>query len=135
VVRIAYLADQPERRLLVTDAVELGANQSRLALDWGGEPERSAPTPVAAEEQPFAEHHEWEAGRYAGVFVYWPVLIGVRGWLERVMGNCGGGWRIFATFVLMSARDIPSIEQLKHVRRTEAGRVLDLGQLPSLPGV
>lgn len=55
--------------------------------------------------------------------------------LERVMGYCGAGWRIFAAFVLMAARDIRSIEQLKHVRRAGAGRVLGLGRLPSLPGV
>jgi hypothetical protein len=35
----------------------------------------------------------------------------------------------------MSALNIRSIEQLKHVRREEAGRVLGLGALPSLPTI
>jgi hypothetical protein len=35
-------------------------------------------------------------------------------------------------FALMAVRDIRSIEQLKHVRREEAGRLLGLGRLPAL---
>jgi hypothetical protein len=44
----------------------------------------------------------------------------------------GDGWRIFLVFVLMAVRDIRSLEQLKHERREEAGRVLGLGRLPCL---
>lgn len=53
-------------------------------------------------------------------------------WLSRVMGQFGDGWRLFMVFVLMAVRNIRSIEQLKHERREEAGRLLGLGQLPCL---
>lgn len=38
-------------------------------------------------------------------------------------------------FILMAVRNIRSIEQLKNVRLTEAGVVLGLGKLPSLPKI
>ncbi len=92
----------------------------------------SAPSePLTAQEQPFAETHEWEPTRYGGCFVYWITLISQWRWLELVMGRLGAGWRIMAVFVLMAGRNIGSIEQLKHVRCREAGRVLGLGRLPS----
>ncbi len=47
------------------------------------------------------------------------------------MGHFRKAWRIFAVFLLMSGRNIRSIEQLKHVRKREAGRILGLGRLPS----
>ena len=84
---------------------------------------------VAPREQPFATQHDWQASRYAGCFVYWPTLIAQWRWLELVMGYFGGGWRIFAVFVLMAGLDIRSIEQLKNVRSKEAARVLGLAGL------
>ena len=86
---------------------------------------------VPAEQQPFAHTHEWEQSRYAGCFVYWIALIGDWNWLHLVMGHFGKAWRIFAVFMLMSGRNIRSLEQLKHIRQREAGRVLGLGRLPA----
>lgn len=83
---------------------------------------------LARQEHPFATEHGWEASRYAGCFVYWPTLIAHWRWLELVLGHVGGGWRIFAVFLLMAGRDIRSIEQLKHVRSQEAARVLGLAK-------
>ena len=86
---------------------------------------------VAAEQQPFSQNHAWEATRYAGLFLYWIALIARWNWLHLIMGHFGETWRIFAVFLLMSGRNIRSIEQLKHVRKREAGRVLGLGRLAS----
>jgi len=84
---------------------------------------------VAAEQQPFSQNHAWEATRYAGLFLYWIALIARWNWLHLIMGHFGEAWRIFAVFLLMGGRNIRSIEQLKHVRKREAGRVLGLGRL------
>ena len=86
---------------------------------------------VEHEAQPFAQEHDWEASRYAGCFAYWPTLIAQWRWLQLVMGYVGGGWRLFAVFLLMAGLDIRSIEQLKHVRSSEAARVLGLDRLPA----
>jgi hypothetical protein len=86
---------------------------------------------VAAEQQPFSQNHAWEATRYAGLFLYWIALIARWNWLHLIMGHFGEAWRIFAVFLLMGGRNIRSIEQLKHVRKREAGRVLGLGRLPA----
>jgi hypothetical protein len=84
-----------------------------------------------AEPQPFSQTHGWEKTRYAGCFLYWIPLICHWSWLHLVMGHFGRAWRIFAVFLLMGGRNIRSLEQLKHVRQLEAGRVLGLGRLPS----
>ena len=94
-----------------------------------GEHDRSRK--VAAEQQPFSQNHVWEATRYGGLFLYWIALIARWNWLHLIMGHFGEAWRIFAVFLLMGGRNIRSIEQLKHVRKREAGRVLGLGRLPS----
>jgi len=93
-----------------------------------------APAPSAASvtERPYAQSHAWQASRYAGVFPIVMVLVSQWQWLARVMGLFGNGWRIFMVFVLMAVRNLRSIEQLKHVRREEAGRLLGLGSLPCL---
>ena len=94
-----------------------------------GENDRSRKVP--AEQQPFSHNHAWEVTRYAGIFVYWIALITHWNWLHLIMGHFGTTWRIFAVFLLMGGRNIRSIEQLKHVRKREAGRVLGLGRLGS----
>ncbi|MEA3482943.1 MAG: hypothetical protein U9R65_13425, partial [Pseudomonadota bacterium] len=86
---------------------------------------------VTDEEQPFSEQHDWEFSRYAGVFIYWIPLIVQSHWLQLVIGHFGAGWRIFSVFLLMAGLDIRSIEQIKHVRSAEAGRVLGLGTVPA----
>lgn len=90
---------------------------------------------VEAEEQPFFEEHEWEATRYAGVFIYIISLIIEWKWLQLVMGYFGSDYKIFLVFLLMAARKISSIEQIKNVRSREAGRVLGIKRLPSIPKV
>jgi hypothetical protein len=102
------------------------AAQEALNFSFG---EEGRAQEVESRDQPFAKEHDWEASRYAGCFVYWPTLIARWRWLELVMGHFGGGWRIFAVFLLMAGLDIRSIEQLKHVRAQEAARVLGLARL------
>ncbi|MCP4206328.1 MAG: hypothetical protein GY767_04680, partial [Shimia sp.] len=75
------------------------AFQASLNFSFG---ENAPLQKVAREAQPFNEEHEWEASRYAGVFVYWPTRIARWHWPELVMGHFGAGWRIFAVFLLMA---------------------------------
>jgi len=90
---------------------------------------------IGSEEQLFSQCHGWKETRYAGVFAYMVTLIGGWKWLELVMGHFGNAYKIFMVFVLMAARNIRSIEQLKNVRLAEAGALLGLGKLPSLPKI
>jgi len=46
------------------------------------------------------------------------------------MGYFGSAYKIFLVFILMAARNIKSMEQLKNINRKEAGLVLGLGKLP-----
>ena len=94
--------------------------------------ERS-PTTLPQEELPFARNHEGCASRYAGLFILlFPLLTQWR-WLDKIFSRFGRQWRIFMVFLLMSGLNVRSIEQLKHIRQDEAGRLLGLGSLPSLP--
>lgn len=103
------------------------AQQTQLNFSFGEtDPVRNIP----AEQQPFAQTHEWEESRYAGCFIYWIPLINQWRWLHMTMGHFGSAWPIFAVFLLMSGLNIRSIEQLKHIRQREAGRILGLGKLP-----
>ena len=86
---------------------------------------------VASKDQPFAQTHDWEENRYAGQFIYWLPLISHWKWLQLIMGHLGVHWRILSVFLLMAGANIRSIEQLKHVRSKEAGRICGLEQLPS----
>ncbi|MCK5128110.1 MAG: hypothetical protein KAR42_17775 [candidate division Zixibacteria bacterium] len=88
---------------------------------------------VENSEQPFVEEHDWEATRYAGVFSYLIPLVTEWKWLQLVMGYFGAGYKIFMIFLLMAARNIRSIEQLKNVRVREAGAVLGIKRIPSRP--
>ncbi|MCP5120284.1 MAG: hypothetical protein GY953_56535, partial [bacterium] len=88
---------------------------------------------LAKEALPFAQNHEGCASRYAGLFILlFPLLTQWR-WLDKIFSRFGRQWRIFMVFLLMSGLNIRSIEQLKHIRQDEAGRILGLGALPSLP--
>ncbi len=89
------------------------------------------PVPVAAENQPFSEEHNWKATRYAGVFMYLIALITKNKWLQLVMGYCGDMYKLFMVFMLMTAYNIRSIEQLKNIRQREAGLVLGIKRVPS----
>ncbi|WPL17494.1 hypothetical protein Thiowin_02513 [Thiorhodovibrio winogradskyi] len=93
---------------------------------------QSEPAEVVASERPYAENHDWEESRYAGIFPILMVLISQWRWLSGVMKLFGAGWKLFMVFALMGVSNIRSIEQLKHVRRDEAGRMLGIGTLPCL---
>lgn len=96
------------------------------------ETQRSAAI-IPQEELPFARSHEGCASRYAGLFILlFPLLTQWR-WLDKIFSRFGRQWRIFMVFLLMSGLNVRSIEQLKHIRQDEAGRILGLGSLPSLP--
>ncbi len=90
---------------------------------------------VEKDDQPFNTLHDWAPSRFAGVFPYLIVLISSHQWLKLIMGYFGSAYKIFFVFVLMAARNIKSIEQLKNVHHKEAGRVLGLSKLPHVKGV
>ena len=79
----------------------------------------------------FDEEHDWHSTRFAGVFCYLISLISEWKWLHLVLGYFGKSHQIFSVFLLMAARNIRSIEQLKNQHRREAGLILGLGSLPS----
>ena len=86
---------------------------------------------VEPEDHPYAEEHEWEQTRYAGVFVYLITLITQNQWLRMVMEYFGNNYRLFMVFVLMASHNIRSIEQLKNIYRREAGIVLGIKKVPT----
>lgn len=88
---------------------------------------------ITSDEQPFSEVHDWEASRYAGVFLYLICLLSKSRWFEFVAGYFGRSYKIFMVFVLMVGRNVPSIEQLKNIHSRESGVILGLKRLPSKP--
>jgi len=88
---------------------------------------------ISPEKQPFVEQHDWLESRYAGVFVYIVHLFSQSKLLSLLSGYFGNGYKIFMVFILMAARNIRSLEQLKNVRSREAGIILGLGCIPSKP--
>lgn len=86
-------------------------------------------------EQPFCEEHEWERTRYAGVFAYVITLISQWKWVTLVMRYFGDGYKIFMIFLLMVARNIRSIEQLKNIRSREAAIAIGMRKVPAKPSI
>jgi hypothetical protein len=86
---------------------------------------------VAPEDQPYAAEHDWKQTRYAGVFTYLIAVITQNQWLHLVMGYFGNTYKIFMVFILMAAHNIRSIEQLKNIRKREAGIILGIKNLPT----
>ncbi len=82
-------------------------------------------------DEPYSEIHPWTATRYAGIFTYIPTLISKWRWLFLIIGLFGGAYKIFMIFILMAARNIRSIEQLKNARFREAGIVLGIKNIGS----
>jgi len=80
--------------------------------------------------RPYADNHGWEESRYAGIFPILMTLISQWHWLHWVLRLFGNGWGLFMVFALMGTSNTRSIEQLKHMRREEAGRVLGMATLP-----
>ena len=86
---------------------------------------------VAPEDHPYAEEHDWKQTRYAGVFAYLITLITQNRWLRLVMGYFGDKYKVFMVFILMAAHNIRSIEQIKNLRKREAGIILGIKNLPT----
>ena len=86
---------------------------------------------VAQEDHPYAEEHSWKQTRYAGAFVYVITLITQNKWLRLIMGYFGSQYKVFMAFVLMAALNIRSIEQIKNLRKREAGIILGIKNLPT----
>ncbi len=83
------------------------------------------------EEHPFGEEYDWKSTRYAGIFAYLITLITQNQWLHLIMGYFGNKYKIFMVFIFMAARNVRSIEQLKNLRRREAGVILGIKRLPA----
>lgn len=86
---------------------------------------------IEKEETPFSTENDWQATRYAGVFIYQIALVSVWDWFRLIIGYFGNQYKLFQAFLLMVARDIGSIEQIKNVVQHEAGLILGLNQFPS----
>ena len=105
------------------------SQQETLPLSLAGSSGKIAET--ANEELPFAEEHDWEKSRYAGVFLYLIALTTQCDWLRLVLGYFGGAYRILMVFILMAATNTRSIEQLKNIRSREGGVVLGIKRIVS----
>jgi len=90
---------------------------------------------ISAEEQLFTKTHNWQKSRYAGVFIYLVHLFSQAKLLTLLGGYFGNLYKIFIVFILMVSSNIGSLEQLKNVRKNEAGRILGIGRIPSKPKV
>jgi len=82
------------------------------------------------EDQPFSEKHDWKETRYAGVFTYVITLIHLNDWVRMTSSFLGSKYKLLLTFVLIIAKDIRSIEQLKNLRGREGGLILGIRNLP-----
>ncbi len=82
------------------------------------------------EDQPFSEKHDWKATRYAGVFTYLITLIHLNDWVRMTSSFLGSKYKLLLVFVLMIAKNIRSIEQLKNLRGREGGLILGIRNLP-----
>ncbi|MCI5180717.1 MAG: hypothetical protein D3911_15655, partial [Candidatus Electrothrix sp. AW3_4] len=69
------------------------------------------------------------------MIVYIINLFSQQNLLTLLGGYFGNHYKIFMIFILMVARNIRSLEQLKNIRKREAGLILGLGRIPSKPKV
>ena len=90
---------------------------------------------IKESDEPYGATMEQQTNRYAGVFAIMILLSFYYKWFNWVIGFFGDTYKIFQIFVLMSIKNIRSIEQLKNVRLKEAGAIIGLNKLPSLPGI
>ena len=88
---------------------------------------------VSGDELLFSTKHDWEFTRFAGVFPYLIILISNNQWLKLIMSYFESAYKIFMIFLLMAARNIKSIEQLKNVNHKEAGLILGI-KFPHVKG-
>ncbi len=87
------------------------------------------------QDEPYSQTQEEQSNRYAGVFVIIILLVSKFKLFNWLIGIYGGTYKIFMIFILMSAKGIRSIEQLKNIRSKEAGSIIGISKIPSLPGV
>ena len=111
-------------------AKRIGDQTKQLAFDFEFG-EKGAPK----DDQPFNALHDWKFTRFGGIFLYLIVLVSKDQWLKLIMGYFGSAYKIFLIFLLMAARNIKSIEQLKNIHQKEAGLILGLNRLPSKKGI
>ncbi len=129
---IYALEEQPIEEVLRIDQPSTEAILEEVVPDTPAAASPSSDiTAVPVIELPYADNHDWEPSRCAGIFPVLMVLVSWQ-WMQRLLRLFGNGWRIFLVFTLMAVRNIRSIEQLKHERREEAGRILGLSKLPSV---
>jgi hypothetical protein len=102
--------------------------QLKLDFEFG-------PKEIPKEEMPFNELHDWKETRFAGIFPYLIVLINKNQWVQLIINHFGTAYKIFFVFLLMFARNVRSIEQLKNVHLKEAGLILGFKKLPCVKGI
>lgn len=90
---------------------------------------------ISVEEQVFTEVHNWQENRYAGVFIYLIHLFSKANFLTLLGGYFGNLYKIFMVFILMVSSNVRSLEQLKNIRKREAGMILGIVRIPSKPKV
>ncbi len=101
------------------------ASKDQITTDELLEPET-----VEDKDQIFEKEHSWQESRYAGASIYIPVLLKQWQWMKFVQGFFGNHFKIFFVFLLMVARNIRSIEQLKNIHPKEAAVALGLQVFP-----
>ncbi|KPA19096.1 transposase [Candidatus Magnetomorum sp. HK-1] len=90
---------------------------------------------IPEEEVPFNDLYDWKETRFAGIFPYLIVLINKNQWVKLIASHFGTAYKIFFVFLLMVARNVKSIEQLKNVNQKEAGLILGFKKLPNVKGI
>jgi len=91
--------------------------------------------PWPAIDPPYAERHDWQPSRHAGVFPVIMLLASRHQWFARLLTLFPSNWRIFHLFVLMAVRDWRSFEAIEREPPEEAGRLLGLRRLPGAEGI
>lgn len=105
-------------------------DSEQLSFNFGCGPDGNGEK-VSADDQLYSEEHDWKPTRYAGVFTYLISLVAHWNWLELIQGFFGNSYRIFLVFLLMTARNVRSLEQLKNIRLIEGGALLGLVCIPA----
>lgn len=109
---------------------KLNSLDTQMSLDDSLLPESQE---LEEQEQVYANTLEQPSNRYAGVFTIFILLVYEFKWFKWLTAFYGPLYKIFQVFVLMCAKNIGSIEQLKNVNLKEAGAIIGLTRLPSLP--
>ncbi|MEA3448631.1 MAG: helix-turn-helix domain-containing protein [Bacteroidota bacterium] len=90
---------------------------------------------IDKKDEPYDAPVEKHDNRYAGVFAIFIILTAYFKWFNWVIGLFGSGYKISQIFVLMAAKNIRSIEQLKNIRKKEAGAIIGFKRVGSVSSV